>query len=322
MDTVGNIDIAGNIQKNNSIKNELNSCDCKKDINKLVEKLSLFNKMYNLVRVVDPVKKRVYECKEDNFCELDSYCYQFWKQDKICDNCISMRAYRDNDTFIKIEYVKEKVFIVTAVPVNLGDKIVIVELLKDVTSSMVVGDDVVQGSNEIYSIINNLNQIAIKDSLTELFNRRYINERLPVDILNSVIMNKPISIIMADLDHFKSVNDKYGHVNGDMVLKAFAETLTGSVRKGKDWVARYGGEEFLICLPETDTNTAAEIAERMRNSIQNKTFIYEGKRFRITASFGICTFSGNACITIEDFIESADKKLYDAKKEGRNRVKF
>ncbi|HOJ12393.1 MAG TPA: diguanylate cyclase, partial [Clostridiales bacterium] len=67
---------------------------------------------------------------------------------------------------------------------------------------------------------------------------------------------------------------------------------------------------------------AAEIAERMRNSIQNKTFIYEGKRFRITASFGICTFSGNACITIEDFIESADKKLYDAKKEGRNRVKF
>lgn len=290
-------------------------------IDTLDENLSFFDKMYEAIRIVDPLKKIVLDYKHKNIREIQHMCYHYWSNSNICDNCISMRAYNENDTFVKMEQKGDKLFMVTAIPVQLNDRGVVIELLKDVTNSMILGSGEYEKGIQIRSIIKDINQIAVKDSLTELFNRRYINERLPVDIIKSVIDEKPLSIIMADIDFFKNVNDIYGHVAGDHVIKELGKILISCIRSDKDWVARYGGEEYLICLEDTDLDMAYHVAERMRCKINNHIIKYDYHQIRVTLSFGVCSIFKEE-ITPERFIDCADKKLYEAKKAGRNKVTF
>jgi two-component system, cell cycle response regulator len=132
---------------------------------------------------------------------------------------------------------------------------------------------------------------------------------------------KPLSIIFADLDFYKNINDEYGHTAGDYVLRGFSELLTRNVRKEKDWVARYGGEEFMIFLSDTANEGAKEIAERIRIATMNKTFDYNGRSIKITCSFGVVTID-NFSVTpsVDEILETVDKRLYQAKKLGRNIV--
>jgi two-component system, cell cycle response regulator len=130
-----------------------------------------------------------------------------------------------------------------------------------------------------------------------------------------------------DIDHFKEVNDTYGHQAGDQVLKVFIETIGQSIRSGVDWIARYGGEEFIVVLPETEFEKAQLLAERLRTKVSEHIIVFREKEIRITASFGVTglpSFQGVADslkeISHEDIIGIADKCLYAAKKGGRNRV--
>lgn len=280
----------------------------------------VLEKIYDMVRIVDPISKEVLYFKEKNLLASDNACYFFWKQDKMCGNCISMRAYKENDTFIKMKYISNKVYLLTAIPLEIDDSCLVIELLKEVTNSIIVeGYNNKADSEEFYKIIQNLNMMVIKDALTGLYNRKYIDERLPVEMFNSLARKQPLSIIMTDLDHFKIVNDQYGHLAGDMVLREYSLIIEKFIRKNRDWASRFGGEEFLICLPNTDSKVAHTVAERMRVALQDRNFVYNDYQFKITASFGICTLHEET-ITYDSFIECADKMLYKAKELGRNRV--
>ncbi len=125
---------------------------------------------------------------------------------------------------------------------------------------------------------------------------------------------------MADIDFFKIVNDTYGHLAGDEVLKSFADTLSGGLKRESDWVSRFGGEEFLVCLPGAGIQRASEVAEKLRKAIESKEILFNGNRINITASFGVCSIKPIQGSKIESFIECADKMLYAAKNNGRNRV--
>lgn len=292
-----------------------------KDILQLFENLKLFEKMYEIMRIVDPIKKQVLTYCNNTLYQGSTSCFDLWSEKKVCDNCVSIRAFYENDIFIKIEYLQNKIYMITAIPIIIQGSRVVLELIKDVTNSMVFEDSSKDINAEVNNIFDRVNSLAVKDGLTGIFNRRYINERLPADLISSSIGNHPISIIIADLDHFKNINDTYGHITGDNVLKEFAALLEGCIRKTNNgWVARYGGEEFLVCLPQTNMETASEIAEKMRYEIENKTFIYNDITFKITSSFGVCCCQDNYAITIDEFIDCADKKLYQAKNLGRNRV--
>ena len=120
-----------------------------------------------------------------------------------------------------------------------------------------------------------------------------------------------------DVDHFKSVNDEFGHVAGDDVLRTTGHILTRELRQG-DIVARYGGEEFLMLLPMTELSSAEMLVERLRSTIEKQTYTFEGKRVSITASFGITQYAQQD--TADRMIDRADKALYQAKLAGRNRV--
>ena len=165
--------------------------------------------------------------------------------------------------------------------------------------------------------------LSVTDPLTGCSNRGCLNKRLPQEIQRAGRYNRPLSIIMCDIDHFKKVNDTYGHQAGDTVLKEFSKRIKDSIRDNVDQLARYGGEEFLVTLPETDLDGALKLAERLRRVIIENKFDIETKKIKISASFGVAGFGPNnrdGEISFDIMIKDADKYLYQAKNEGRNRV--
>jgi two-component system cell cycle response regulator len=165
--------------------------------------------------------------------------------------------------------------------------------------------------------------LSITDPLTGIYNRGYLNERLPQEIKRSLRYKRPLSLILCDIDHFKSVNDKFGHVAGDTILKGFVGCISASIRDQIDWSARYGGEEFLVVLPETDFLGARHLAERLRAVVSEKYHTIGDEEVRITASFGVSGFSPDTLkknLLVDDMLNHVDKYLYKAKNGGRNRV--
>lgn len=164
--------------------------------------------------------------------------------------------------------------------------------------------------------------LSVIDPLTKIYNRGYINTHLPIEINRACRYQRSLSLIMCDIDHFKKVNDTYGHQAGDSILKTFAELLKSNTRINVDWLARYGGEEFLIILPETGVNGAEIVAERLREVVAEATIPIVDRSVTITASFGVagCNITPYGQHTAETLIGHADACLYRAKNEGRNKV--
>ncbi|MEW9123897.1 MAG: diguanylate cyclase [Thermotaleaceae bacterium] len=168
---------------------------------------------------------------------------------------------------------------------------------------------------------NQLREMAMKDGLTGIYNRSLLMELLEKEMIKGERMENPIAFVMLDIDHFKSINDTYGHMVGDMVLKKMAVHLNEVARKS-DIVGRYGGEEFSIILPNVDREDAYQICERLRKAIENLEFITEKGRFHITVSFGVYVKNKDEAITHEEMVKRADEALYRAKNNGRNRVEI
>lgn len=162
-------------------------------------------------------------------------------------------------------------------------------------------------------------EMAVIDSLTGLFNRRYLLESLKLWMSRSAQDHKPISIVAFDIDHFKSVNDAFGHEAGDVVLQEFADRLRSNIRP-KDIACRPGGEEFLVIMPETSSEYAMRGAERIRLAIAAEPFLVERTQqdIHVTVSAGVATNTGSG-ETLADFLHRADQALYKAKQSGRNR---
>lgn len=169
-----------------------------------------------------------------------------------------------------------------------------------------------------------IKKLSVTDSLTGCYNKGYLNERLPKEIKYALRYEHPLSLIICDIDHFKEVNDTFGHQAGDEVLKQFTHCIQKSFREKIDWLARYGGEEFILVLPETDVNGAGVLAERLREKITQLKTTIDNKNIAISASFGVTGFGHpKTALTIsaETMIAKADQLLYQAKKEGRNKTK-
>ena len=166
--------------------------------------------------------------------------------------------------------------------------------------------------------------LSITDPLTGCFNRGYLSVRFPQELNRAVRYSQSLSVILADIDHFKKVNDTHGHQVGDVVLKEFAQCIHEQLRKKIDWVVRYGGEEFLIILPETKSLGAYSMAERLRATVAEREIRVGDVSINITASFGgACVGFENKNafgITMDKLVGLADKKLYESKDKGRDQV--
>lgn len=161
---------------------------------------------------------------------------------------------------------------------------------------------------------------ATRDPLTACYNKRFFMERFTSEVAFTVRQNKPLSLVMIDLDHFKHINDTYGHLAGDFVLKNAASIMMSQIRT-EDLMARYGGEEFVLIMRDTLLQPALLVAERMREAIAAAAFVFEGSTIAVTISLGVATWKDEpATPKPEDLIQKADALLYQAKRNGRNRT--
>lgn len=165
-----------------------------------------------------------------------------------------------------------------------------------------------------------LEQLNTEDALTGIKNRRFFDKKLIMELRRSRREQTPLSIIMLDIDRFKTINDTYGHLTGDQVIRAVSDIIKNNLKRPLDEVARYGGEEFVVLLPNTPNEGALDIAEQIRETIAQSTVIVAGTDIKFTISAGVYTSVADDLNTPEIFTEHADKALYYAKQHGRNQV--
>ncbi len=170
------------------------------------------------------------------------------------------------------------------------------------------------------SLYDQVQQLAITDPLTNIYNRRGFFQIGDGEVERARRFSHPLSVLMFDLDHFKQINDSFGHPFGDKILVALIETCRRYIR-ALDILGRYGGEEFVVLLPETDLPTALQIAERIRHAVEQTPMHIEDKVIFMTISIGVATFDDKS-LTLTDLLVQADQALYRAKQAGRNRVEY
>jgi diguanylate cyclase (GGDEF)-like protein len=160
-------------------------------------------------------------------------------------------------------------------------------------------------------------RLTIVDGLTGVYNKRYLLEYLDREIARTARHHRPLALVMFDIDHFKAINDKLGHLGGDYTLRELANCVQPFIRK-EEVMARYGGEEFALVLPETAREVAAHRAETLRQAVEHHSFSHGGNDFKITISLGVAVSAGEEPLTFVELIRRADEKLYQAKHAGRN----
>ncbi|HSP82073.1 MAG TPA: GGDEF domain-containing protein [Myxococcaceae bacterium] len=199
---------------------------------------------------------------------------------------------------------------VSAAPLYDGDKI-------QIGSNTVLKFSIQDQLEEAYQ--RSIYESATRDGLTRLFNKKYFMETLRKEFAYCLRHRVPLSLVMFDVDHFKKINDVYGHPAGDYVLSRIAQRVSDTVRT-EDLFARYGGEEFALMLRESSEEQALACAERCRHAVDRTDFVFSGTPIKVTISLGVATLGDSDFTQAEELISAADKYLYRAKRAGRNRV--
>lgn len=217
--------------------------------------------------------------------------------------------------FIDNYFVEVKV--VRKIPRWLPEIIISLVIIALFIHTMLMRYQVKRKTAELRNVNEELNRLAITDVLTGCNNRRFFMEELLKEIIRSRRYSTTLSLIILDIDFFKHINDKFGHLTGDLVLTRIG-TILRSVTRENDCVARYGGEEFVVLLPETTLQKALSAAEKIRATLSNEPFTFGDETFTVSASFGVGSFDGS---TVNEFIAQVDNALYAAK-ENRGSIVY
>jgi len=199
---------------------------------------------------------------------------------------------------------------VTRQPLSEGDKILI-------GSTTILKFSYQDRLDEIFQ--RQMSESALRDGLTKTFNKRYLSERLESEYTYAARHGTPLALLFLDIDHFKKINDAYGHPGGDFVLTELSKLITDTLRP-EDILARYGGEEFAIISRGTTVTAGETMAERLRKLVESHAFSYEDKPIRVTISVGVAGTPHPGVQSPADLIAVADEMMYEAKRSGRNRV--
>lgn len=286
------------------------------NMNQAIVFVQMLQKIYTNVRIMDADSKEVLYNSGDSQFELT--LNKTTEQQGLQG---STASYTDCKGGVISISGSGTAVIITTVPISINSRFCHLELVQHAIQHSDASKSEFAPNVKQDTAFYQIRELIITDSLTQLYNRRYIDEQLPLELTRSFEKGEPLSFIYADIDHFKKVNDQYGHVAGDHVLKKIADIIRRQIRSKDGWVARYGGEEFLICLSEINQKTAVKIANRIRREIENCHPYAGSQTLRVTCSFGVQTVYKESNIhTVDEIVALVDKKLYEAKKNGRNRV--
>jgi diguanylate cyclase (GGDEF)-like protein len=255
----------------------------------------------------------------NEICGTGVTYHEFFEKEIIAENSIALKAYNEDDTILKIVTNGNMSYMVIAIPITIQKKKIVIELFKDIPNSLYLKDEKLRHEVKILTTTQHMKQTAVKDKLTDLYNIRYINDKLAVDLLNSSLSNEPLSVVFVDLNFFNTIYDKYGHIAGLKVLREFAKELNKHIGIGTNWAASFGDEKFMICLSNTDNEFAKIVVENIRKSIMLKKFDVGDDRIQLSCSFGVHTVNNeNGYLNAYNIIKLADNKMYKA--GGRSKV--
>lgn len=280
--------------------------------------LSGLGRIFDNVRLVDPALNKVIN-KYIKKQEINgSTCYKYWDKNIQCKNCISRNVAREKNTFSKVEYNGEGIFLVIATAFIFKGEQLIVEMIKSINFIDEIYGEKSEVITDTADIMSNLNKKLITDALTKSYNRRYINKQLPEDIEDALNNKENLSIIMLDIDCFKNINDIHGHMAGDLALKNLTNIIKSNIRRKHDWVARYGGDEFIIVLKNANDKTCKKVIKNIQTSLKENPVKYKNDKIEITISLGAYVLK-NKKRKFDEVLYSADKNLNIAKNNGKNK---
>lgn len=270
---------------------------------------------FDYYRLVDPRDHRVfaYDRDGDRLIEVDGPCYQLWNQDDPCLNCSSRACLTMQDAVFKIEYLDGRVLHVTSVPMDIEGAELVLELIKDVTDSLLVADIEVRDNIEITQMITKFNELAVRDGFTKLYNKTFINNELE-SLVQAARGGSPAgeaAVVLLDIDGFKQINDTYGHIAGDDALQYFASKMRSFSRSFDGWVGRFGGDEFVLCAPKGLSEGDLERLFAEIDAIERHAFQAEAGSFSLAASCGVCFVRPDD--TVRSLLDRADVAMYRAK---------
>lgn len=234
------------------------------------------------------------------------------KTEKACLKCHAVHEYKEGDIRGGI-----------SITVPLHHKDHLMSLIVGHTAIGLIGlFGIFLFSSKLRKSYEIIQKQAVIDALTGIPNRRAFMEQMPLEFKRSARDNKPLSVIMIDIDHFKLYNDTYGHAAGDECLKTVAQTIKDCIKRPADLCARYGGEEFVVMLPDTAIEAARSLAENIRADVENIKISHEKSSPLniVTISLGVAATIGKIAASYETVLQHSDKALYKAKERGRNRV--
>jgi diguanylate cyclase (GGDEF)-like protein len=258
----------------------------------------------NIFQIFSELPEKWFKRKVESVFQLKTQSFCSWEQRHHLFELPHTRPITTNSHFMAQNC--------TFLPLEIDDgKEHVCILIEDVT-------DVCHYQTMLKKTLEDLAQANRIDGLTQIFNRKHWEECLEKEFSRARRYQHGLALIMFDLDHFKLLNDTYGHLGGDLVLIETAKTITSLLRLG-DLFGRYGGEEFAVILPNTDSIGALDVAERIRAAISKNVINFQGNNIKVTASVGVSVINENDN-RYEDLISNADLALYDAKGSGRNVV--
>lgn len=272
-------------------------------LNRIKEEMKLVSKISDVIRIVDPINMTSMIAKENEIEGIESKCYDFWKRNTRCNNCISMRALNKKDIFIKIEYTSNKVYLIMAMPWDVNDKTYIIETLKDISKDRNIFYDKDHNSN-LSNIIDEINDNTIIDKISGLYNRDYIDERLPVDINNCITHGYPMSIIKVTIDYLRSIGYKYGKNIEEKLVADVANMFKELILNKSNWIGRYDIDSFLIVLNNESSNK--EILDILNQLFSNFTIRYNDLDTKVTTDKVVYSIDG-----INKNVESILEEIHD-----------
>jgi len=276
------------------------------------------NKIFDCIRLIDVQQEKLYFEKYSDGFDYSIPKFNYDDRKNEYKRSISI----DNSMYLP-ETDGNNLLLFILVPTFIENKALIMECILNLTSKLESSQLFIKDDNLSDQInlscfrdmLCNLHNLAITDDLTGAYNRRYINKVLPTEIMKCYSNKEPLSVLFADLDSFKNINDSYGHSAGDYILCEFVKEIKKEIEHTKGWIARYGGDEFLICMANVDEDNAKRIAQKIMLKIKQQGFKYLKNNIDLTCSIG--TYTANEFEQIQSYeaiLKEVDSKLYKMKK--------
>ena len=273
------------------------------------ELVAEMSQLFDVVRLVDPISMTAYTIEDGGFHAQPDSCFHVWNKTARCENCVSARCFMERKRYSKFEFIGNDIYHVVAQPVEVDGRRYVLEVVTASNDNVLLS---AFGNNEFVDRVTAFNRKVYTDDLTGLSNRRYLDERLDILIKRSVLDGTPLSVVMLDIDDFKNINDRLGHLAGDKVLSQVAELLREALAPTtEDILVRYGGDEFIAVLRNV---SKAELERRLRSIPP----IEADGGMLVTSSVGVFYQEKVENLDAKALIQRADRVMYDAKATGKH----